>query len=64
MNETLTMNNVIASKVGNSIICYNGKVYNLIGRDLFLGAMIVSRDVSVVSDAYNIVIGLEGGKML
>ena len=63
MNETLTMNNVIASKVGNSIICSNGKVYNLIGRDLFLGARIVSRSVSGVEDAYNIVIGLEGGKM-
>lgn len=63
MNETLTMNNVIVSKVGNSIICSNGKVYNLIGCDLFLGARIVSRGVSGVEDAYNIVIGLEGGKM-
>lgn len=63
MNDTITMNNVRVSQIGNSIMCSNGKTYNLIGRDLFLGASLVSRGVSGVSEAYNIVIGLEGGKM-
>lgn len=63
MNDTITMNNVRVTKVGNSIMCSNGKMYNIIGRDLFLGARLVSRGVSGVDDAYNIVIGLEGGKM-
>ena len=63
MNDTITMNNVRVTKVGNSIMCSNGKMYNLIGRDLFLGARLVSRGVSGVSEEYNIVVGLEGGKM-
>lgn len=55
---------VTVNKTGSSILCSNGETYRFFGRRLSGPNGFVSMNVSDMSEAFGIVLGLHGGRRI
>lgn len=59
---TITKDGITVTQMGNFISCSNGETYSLVGTILTGPRGVIAYNVSSMSEAKGIVIGLHGGK--